>query len=78
MFKKKYDMRDLGLFFDQQCGEFGIFNELIRNFERKNQDLKYNEPKIEEALTELKNMREEVNFLVLMMRVYNNISEESL
>jgi hypothetical protein len=59
--RKKYGMKNLDLFFDSQHGRFRMFNELIRNFEEKLQDFKYIEPRIEEVLTELKNMREECN-----------------
>jgi hypothetical protein len=59
--RKKYGMKNLDLFFDPQHGRFRMFNELIRNFEEKLQDFKYIEPRIEEILTELKNMREECN-----------------
>jgi len=59
--RKKYGMKNLDLFFDPQHGRFRMFNELIRNFEGKLQDFKYIEPRIEEILTELKNMREECN-----------------
>jgi len=59
--RKKYGMKNIDLFFDQQHGRFKMFNELIRNFEEKLQDFKYIEPGIEEVLTELKNMREECN-----------------
>jgi hypothetical protein len=59
--RKKYGMKNIDLFFDRQHGRFKMFNELIRNFEEKLQDFKYIEPRIEEVLTELKNMREECN-----------------
>jgi hypothetical protein len=59
--RKKYGMKNIDLFFDRQHGRFKMFNELIRIFEEKLQDFRYIEPRIEEVLAELKNMREECN-----------------
>jgi hypothetical protein len=59
--RKKYGMNNLDLFFDRQHGRFRMFNELIKNFEGKLQDFKYIEPKIDDVLNELKNLREDCN-----------------
>jgi hypothetical protein len=76
--RKKYGMKDLDLFFDRQHGRFKMFNELIRNFEKRLQDFRYIEPRIEEALTELKNMREECNAAAHSLEKEIGLKRESL
>jgi uncharacterized protein (UPF0248 family) len=77
-YAQKYDMNNLDLFFDGQHGRFRMLNELIKNFEGELQDFKYIEPRIDDVLNELKDLREDCNVVTHSLGKETRLKEDDL